>query len=50
MATAPFEFNIAKGKSNRYADLPAANDALILVLLSTPWPGLPYARPLVRIP
>lgn len=33
MATAPFEFNIAKGKSNRYADLPGTNDALILVLL-----------------
>lgn len=24
--------------------------ALLLVLLSTPWPGLPYARPLFRIP
>lgn len=24
--------------------------ALLLVLLSTPWPGLPYARPLVRVP
>jgi len=24
--------------------------ALILVLLSNPWPGLPYGRPLVRIP
>lgn len=35
MATDKFEFNIAKGKSNRYADLPAAADALILVLLQT---------------
>ena len=33
MATAAFEFNIAKGKSNRYADLPGTADALILVLL-----------------
>jgi hypothetical protein len=33
VATAQFEFNIAKGKSNRYADLPSANDALILVLI-----------------
>ena len=24
--------------------------ALLLVLLSMPWPGLPYARPLVRVP
>ena len=24
--------------------------ALVLVLLSTPWPGLPYARPLLRMP
>lgn len=35
MATAAFTFNIAKGKVNRYADLPATNDALILVLLQT---------------
>lgn len=35
MATAAFTFNIAKGKVNRYADLPLANDALILVLLQT---------------
>jgi hypothetical protein len=35
MATAAFTFNIAKGKVNRYADLPAANDALVLVLLQT---------------
>lgn len=33
MATAPFVFNIAKGKVNRYADLPLTNDALVLVLL-----------------
>jgi hypothetical protein len=24
--------------------------ALLLVLLSAPWPGLPYARPLIRVP
>jgi hypothetical protein len=35
MATGPFVFNIAKGKVNRYADLPATADALILVLLQT---------------
>lgn len=36
MATAPFEFNIAKGKSNWYGGLTGgANDALILVLLQT---------------
>lgn len=35
MATAQFVFNIAKGKVNRYADLPATNDALVLVLLQT---------------
>lgn len=35
MATAPFQFNIAKGKVNRYADLPLTNDALILVLVQT---------------
>lgn len=35
MATAAFTFNIAKGKVNRYADLPGAADALILVLLQT---------------
>jgi hypothetical protein len=33
MATAPFVFNIAKGKVNRYADLPDITDSLILVLL-----------------
>lgn len=35
MATGAFTFNIAKGKVNRYADLPGTNDALILVLLQT---------------
>lgn len=36
MATAPFEFNIAKGKSNWYGGLTGgANDALILVLIQT---------------
>lgn len=35
MATDKFTFNIAKGKVNRYADLPLTNDALILVLLQT---------------
>jgi hypothetical protein len=35
MATAPFEFNIAKGRSNELAKLGAANDALVLVLLQT---------------
>lgn len=33
MATGPFVFNIAKGRAGHYATLPAANDALILVLL-----------------
>lgn len=33
MATNPFPFVVALGKANRYADLPSANDALILVLL-----------------
>jgi len=33
MATAPFVFNIAKGRVNELAKLGAANDALILVLL-----------------
>jgi hypothetical protein len=32
---ADFVFNIAKGKVARYADLPDANDALIVVLLKT---------------
>lgn len=32
---ADFVFNIAKGRAARYADLPATNDALILVLLKT---------------
>lgn len=31
MATGAFTFNIAKGKVARYADLPGASDALILV-------------------
>lgn len=35
MATAAFTFNIAKGKVNRYADLPLTNDALILVLVKS---------------
>lgn len=35
MATAAFTFNTAKGKVNRYADLPLTNDALILVLVQT---------------
>lgn len=35
MATAAFEFNIAKGRSNELAKLGAAADALILVLLQT---------------
>jgi hypothetical protein len=35
MATAAFEFNIAKGRSNELAKLGAANDALILVLIQT---------------
>lgn len=35
MATGPFVFNIAKGKVARYADLPDAADALILVLLKS---------------
>lgn len=35
MATGPFICNIAKGKVARYADLPGANDALILVLLKS---------------
>ncbi len=34
MATAPFVFNIYKGKAAYYATLPAAADALILVLLN----------------
>lgn len=33
MATAAFPFTVALGKANRYADLPGANDALVLVLL-----------------
>ena len=33
MATDAFPFVVALGKANRYADLPAANDALALVLL-----------------
>lgn len=32
---ADFEFNIAKGRTVHYASLPAANDALILVLLKS---------------
>lgn len=32
---ADFEFNIAKGKTGYYATLPAANDALIVVLLKS---------------
>src|SRR6266498_4308516 len=32
---ADFVFNIAKGKIKYYAELPAANDALILVLCDT---------------
>jgi hypothetical protein len=32
---AAFTFTVALGKANRYADLPAANDALILVLVQT---------------
>lgn len=32
---ADFVFNIAKGKVARYADLPDANDALIVVMLKT---------------
>lgn len=35
MATAPFVFNIMKGKAAYYATLPAANDALILVWLKS---------------
>lgn len=35
MATDKFTFNISKGKVNRYADLPLANDALILVLVKS---------------
>ena len=33
MATDAFTFVVALGKANRYADLPGANDALVLVLL-----------------
>ena len=33
MATAEFPFVVALGKANRYADLPGANDALVMVLL-----------------
>jgi hypothetical protein len=33
MATDVFTFTVALGKANRYADLPGANDALVLVLL-----------------
>lgn len=35
MATAAFVFNIAKGKVARYADLPDAADALILIWLKS---------------
>ena len=35
MATAPFEFNIAKGRSNELANLPGSTDSLILVLLKS---------------
>lgn len=35
MATAPFEFNIAKGRSNELANLTGATDSLILVLVQT---------------
>jgi hypothetical protein len=35
MANDNFTFNIAKGKVKYYAELPAANDALIVVLLKT---------------
>lgn len=35
MATGPFVFNIAKGGVAYYAQLPLANDALILVLLKS---------------
>lgn len=35
MATAPFTFNIAKGRVNELSRLPLANDALIAVLIQT---------------